>query len=160
MQLLDTAQIRQKIRRLAIEILERNYGESELVLLGINANGSAFAQLLREAIAEQSPVAIRSGSIHISPADPLGGPVSLGLPVGELAGKALIVCDDVANTGRTLFYAMRPLMDVPAKKIEVAVLVDRNHKSFPIQPDYFGLALATTLQENIAVRLSEGAFLE
>ena len=160
MQLLDSAQIHQKIQRLAIEILERNYGEQEITLLGVNDNGSAFATLLGVAIAEQGTVSVRLGSLHLLPSNPLGSPVTASLPVAELSGKTLIVCDDVANTGRTLFYAMRPLMDILAKKIEVAVLVDRNHKSFPIQPDYFGLTLSTTLQENITVRLNEGAFLQ
>ena len=160
MQLLDSEQIGKKIQRLAIEILERNYGESELILLGVNANGLAFAQLLQEAISAQSAPAPRLGNVRLNPSDPLGSTITIDLPAQELTGKCLILCDDVANTGRTLFFAMRPLMDILAKKIEVAVLVDRNHKSFPIQPDYYGLALATTLQENIAVRMGEGAFLE
>jgi pyrimidine operon attenuation protein / uracil phosphoribosyltransferase len=71
--------------------------------------------------------------------------------------KVVILIDDVANTGRTIFYAIRPLLDVLPKKVEVAVLVDRKHKSFPIQPDYVGLSLATTLKENIDVQIRETA---
>ncbi|MEL6989936.1 MAG: phosphoribosyltransferase family protein, partial [Bacteroidota bacterium] len=61
--------------------------------------------------------------------------------------------DDVANTGRTIFYAFKPLFEILPKKIEVAVLVDRKHKSFPIKVDYVGLSLATTIQENIDVQI-------
>ena len=61
----------------------------------------------------------------------------------------------MANTGRTIFYAIKPFLDVLPGKVEVAVLVDRKHKSFPVKVDYMGLSLATTLQENISVNLSE-----
>jgi pyrimidine operon attenuation protein/uracil phosphoribosyltransferase len=74
----------------------------------------------------------------------------------------VIVIDDVADTGRTAYYALRPLLDVLCKKVEIAVLVDRKHKSFPAQPDYVGMSLATTLQQTIDVRLDcadEGVYL-
>ncbi|MBL7781855.1 MAG: phosphoribosyltransferase, partial [Saprospiraceae bacterium] len=69
--------------------------------------------------------------------------------------KSIILVDDVANTGRTIFYAVQPLLAVVPRKVEVAVLVDRKHKSFPIKADYVGLSLATTLLENIDVRIRE-----
>ena len=64
-----------------------------------------------------------------------------------------IIVDDVANTGRTIFYAFKPLLEVLPKKVEVAVLINREHKSFPIKVDYQGLSLATTVQENIEVNI-------
>ena len=67
--------------------------------------------------------------------------------------KVVIIVDDVANTGRTIFFAFKPFLDILTKKVEVAVLVDRKHKSFPIKVDYVGLSLATTLKENIKVQL-------
>ncbi len=67
----------------------------------------------------------------------------------------VILVDDVANTGRTIFYAFTPILRSLPKKIEVAVLVDRKHKMFPIQVNYFGMSLATTLKENIEVTLEE-----
>ena len=70
-------------------------------------------------------------------------------------GKVIIIVDDVANTGRTLFYAMKPIFQIIPKKVEVAVLVDRMHKSFPIKIDYMGLSLATTLKENIEVKIRD-----
>ena len=66
----------------------------------------------------------------------------------------VVIVDDVANTGRTIFYACKPLLETLPKKIEVAVLVDRKHKSFPVKVDYVGLSLATTLKEDIDVQLS------
>jgi pyrimidine operon attenuation protein/uracil phosphoribosyltransferase len=65
------------------------------------------------------------------------------------------VVDDVANTGRTVFYACKPILETLPKKLETVVLVDRMHKSFPIKVDYVGISLATTLMENIDVRISD-----
>jgi pyrimidine operon attenuation protein/uracil phosphoribosyltransferase len=75
------------------------------------------------------------------------------MPIKEVKNKVIILIDDVANTGRTIFYATKPLMEVMPKKIEVAVLVDRKHKSFPIRVDYVGLSLATTVKEHIDVQI-------
>jgi len=86
-------------------------------------------------------------------ANPISEEITLDIDISELKNKCLILVDDVANTGRTLFYACKPLMEIVPKKLEVAVLVDRKHKSFPIEVDYVGLSLATTAQENIDVNL-------
>ncbi len=79
---------------------------------------------------------------------------SIQMPAKDLKRKAIIIVDDVANTGRTLFYAFKPLMAILPKKIEIAVLIDRKHKSFPVKVDYVGMSLATTVQENIKVDIS------
>ena len=158
MQILSEQQIKQKIKRLAIQILEHHCEEKEIILAGINNNGANFAQLLYnaiEAIDIPKPILIQT-NIRLSPANPLERQVTIELPFDRLENKVIIVVDDVANTGRTLFYAMKPILNhVIPKKLEVAVLVDRKHKSFPIQVDYVGLTLATTLSENIDVRLKD-----
>lgn len=153
MKILTSSQISQKINRLAIEILENNYTETEIVLAGINKNGLGFAKLIKRAIAKISDVQITLANITINPAKPTTEDVTINLPNSNLAGKVVIIVDDVANTGRTIFFAFKPFLDIITKKIEVAVLVDRKHKSFPIMVDYVGLSLATTLKENISVNL-------
>lgn len=157
MQILADRQIRQKIRRIAIEILERNYGESEMILAGLNNNGLGFAQLL---LAELLPIApadmdITLTRIRLNPANPLEFDPYIEMPAEALRDKAIVLVDDVANTGRTIFYAVQPLLKVLPKRVEVAVLVDRKHKSFPIQADYVGLSLATTLLNDIEVRIRD-----
>jgi pyrimidine operon attenuation protein/uracil phosphoribosyltransferase len=77
----------------------------------------------------------------------------LDIPSSSVAGKTVLLIDDVANSGRTLFYACLPVMEVLPKKLETAVLVNRTHKSFPIRVDYVGMELATTLKEDIKVHL-------
>lgn len=153
MKILGQEQIQQKIKRLAIEILENNYEEKELILGGINKTGLGFARMLQDELARITGIPIRLTRIRINPAAPLSEEVQIELPPTELEGRAIIVIDDVANTGRTLFYAMKPLLAVLPKKVEVAVLVDRTHKSFPVKVDYFGLSLATTLMDNIDVQI-------
>ncbi len=158
MKLLTHRQIVQKIERLAIEILERNTEESELVMLGVNNRGMRLAELLHEQITTLSSSPIHLTSIRLSPANPLATEIVVGKPVAALADRPLLIVDDVANTGRTLHYATKPLLEILPKKIEIAVMVDRKHKSFPIRPDYVGLELATTLMENIDVQFEPGDF--
>jgi len=153
MKILDARKISQKVNRLAIEILENNYNESGIILAGINNNGNRFADLLEAAIAKKNKIQITRATIGLSPADPLSSPSSISLSPTEIKNKVVIIVDDVANTGRTIFYAFEPLMRALPKSVEVAVLVDRKHKSFPIKVDYVGLSLATTLNENIQVNL-------
>ncbi len=154
MKLLDQLQINQKVKRLAIEILENNYTENEINLVGINNNGYEFAKLLKSALRKKnSEVTINLGRIKLNPANPSGNEIISSIPVHDFNGKVVIIVDDVANTGRTLFYAFKPFMEVLPSKIEVAVLVDRTHKTFPVKVDYMGISLATTLQDNIAVRI-------
>ncbi len=153
MKLLDNREINQKIQRLAYQILEHNYREKEIILAGINNNGVHFAQLLFERLQELSSVNIVMTTIQLNPASPLATEVVIGLPAKAVKNKVVIIVDDVANTGRTIFYAFKPLMEMLPKKVEVAVLVDRKHKSFPILVDYVGLSLATTVQEHIDVKI-------
>lgn len=156
MKILTDRQIREKIKRIAIEILEHNYGEPEIILAGLNNSGLRFAQLLAEQILPLLPpdMNVTLTRIRLNPAKPLEYAPYIEMPTEQLQHKVIIIADDVANTGRTIFYAMQPLLPVLPKKVEVAVLVDRTHKLFPIKADYVGLSLATTLLDDIQVTLS------
>lgn len=157
MQILTDQQIRQKIRRIAIEILERNFSEPEIILAGLNNNGTGFARLLMDELMPRAPQHIKVSltRIRLNPANPVEYEPVIEMPAESLRGKTVILVDDVANTGRTFFYAVQPLLRVIPKKVEVAVLVDRKHKSFPIKADYVGLSLATTLLEDIDVQIRD-----
>ncbi len=156
MQILNAAQIQQKIKRLAIEILEENFEEEEVILAGINNNGMRFARLLHQRLDAIADLRFRLTNIRLNPADPLKDPIRFELPAEAISGRTVIIIDDVANTGRTLFYACAPLMSILPKKVEMAVLVDRTHKAFPVRVDYMGISLATTMRDNITVDLTEG----
>ncbi len=153
MKILDSKQIQQKINRIAIQILERNFAEKEIILAGINNNGMGFAKLLAKNLKTRSDITITLSQIKLNPAKPTSENIVINLDEKELNKKVIIIVDDVANTGRTIFYAFKPFLEILPKKVEVAVLVDRKHKSFPVKPDYVGISLATTAKENIDVSI-------
>ncbi len=153
MKILNDKQIRQKIKRLTIQILENNFDQPEIILAGINNNGLEMASLLMHELVSRTVIPITLTRIKLSPASPADNPIFIEMPIEQLKGKVIILVDDVANTGRTIFYAIKPLLEIVPEKVEVAVLVDRKHKSFPIQSDYVGISLATTLKEHIDVQL-------
>lgn len=153
--LLDHRQINAKVTRLAMEVLERNAHESELYLIGINRRGMELARRLGKELRQLSSAPLHLWNLTISPADPLGSGPTLDHDVRELDGKPVLLIDDVANTGRTLFYALGALQDVLPSKIEVGVLVDRRHKNWPIYVTYSGMVLSTTLGDNILVEFGE-----
>lgn len=155
MQLLTHQQIASKITRLALEILERNTDEGELYILGINQRGYQLAERLMEELRTVSNAPLHLWQLQIDPRSPLDPKPSLDRATVDLAGKPVLLVDDVANTGRTLFYALGVLQDVLPAKIEVAVLVDRRHKSWPVYVTYSGMVLSTTLGDNILVDFAE-----
>jgi pyrimidine operon attenuation protein/uracil phosphoribosyltransferase len=153
MRVLDEQAIKQKITRMAFQIAENNYQYNEIILAGINNNGYSFAKLLEKSIKKIIDKKVVTKRIRLNPANPLSAPIEFETKPEDIRSKVVIIVDDVANTGRTIFYAFKPLMiDLP-HKIEVAVLVDRKHKLFPVHVDYVGLSLATTMRENISVKI-------
>jgi len=148
---------------MAYEILENNSGEDRLILAGIRESGSVIARNIQRLLGEiaGNRLATRLITISLDKKDP--GPVTLSETV-SFDGEVIVVIDDVANSGRTMLYAMKPFLEAHPRKIECLVLVERTHKAFPIQPDYTGLSLSTTLQEHIYVEVEgdvvRGAWLE
>ena len=153
MKILGNRQIEQIIDRLAYQILENNHDEKQVIFLGINNNGFRFAQFLSDKYDTISDQGTIIGRITLDAAKPISDDILIKSDIKSFNKKTIIIVDDVANTGRTIFYGTRPLMEFLPKKVEVAVLVDRKHKTFPIKVDYVGLSLATTLKENIRVDL-------
>jgi len=152
-EIINARKVDQKIKRIAIEICERHYEDDHVILAGINQNGYHFAQLLQQAITAFDGPDTTLTRISLSPAQPTAQEITIDLSDESIENQSIIVVDDVANTGRTLFYACKALMRVVPKQVEVAALVDRTHKNWPIQVDYTGLSLATTIQDHIVVHL-------
>lgn len=146
--ILDQQRIHWKLQRMAYQIWEYNSHETEIILLGISGSGLAVAQSLAKRLGEISDLKTQVLSITINKKKPLAEAIEIN---ADLNGKSIVLIDDVANSGKTLLYAMRPVLSFEPKKILIAVLVDRKHKSFPISPDIVGHSVATTLQESIEV---------
>ena len=149
---LDETVIRRKIKRMALEVAEQNNGEKELIIAGINGNGEVLAKQLIRELAGLAGISTQYVSIRLNKKDPLDSRVDQSI---DIAGKVVIVVDDVANTGKTMMYALKPFLLQYPKKIQTLVLVERSHKLFPVQTDYVGLSIATTLQEHIFVEVNK-----
>lgn len=159
--ILDQAIIEKKLRRMALEILENNSQEKEIILVGIRESGSVLASIIQKMIGEISD--IRTDLIDLSMDKRNPGTVELSEEM-DFNSKVVILIDDVANSGKTLLYALKPFLSSHPKKIQTLVLVQRSHNSFPVHPDYTGLTIATTLQEHIFVEVNGdkviGAYME
>lgn len=149
--------IKQRLKRMAYEIAEDCYNEDEVYLIGIRNKGYYLAEVLKEELKKILKAKIKLEWVKVHKPDPLKEEIESSLKPADLSNKVLIFVDDVANTGRTGFYAMKPFMDALPKKIRFAVLVDRKHKQFPICSDFVGLSLSTTMQENIEVEFNKEA---
>jgi pyrimidine operon attenuation protein / uracil phosphoribosyltransferase len=158
--ILDNVAIGNKLLRMAYEIVENNFEEKEIVLAGITDRGIVIATALQQQIEKISKIKIQNRIIKIDKSNPVDCSLD---DASHLDHKSIIIVDDVANSGRTLLYALNPFLNIIAKKIQIAVLVDRQHKNYPIAPDYTGLSISTTLQEHISVEVKGsqilGAFL-
>ena len=152
---LEDRQVRQKIRRMAYEIFENNFSEKTIVLAGIDGQGYALAQLLEKELLAISPLEVVITRVMLNKQSPQLSEVTLDISTEDLKKKAIVLVDDVLNTGRTLAFAMKPFLSIEVKKIEVAVLVNRSHPLFPVQPNYTGYALSTTLTEHVEVVLGK-----
>lgn len=153
--ILDDKQIAQRIRRIAYEIFESNVNEEEVILAGIIGNGYQLAQMISEQLESISPLKIVLCEVHIDKKHPREQ-ITTSIPVATYQNKSLVLIDDVLHTGTTLIYGVKHFLDVPLTQFKTAVLVDRNHKRYPIKADYKGISLSTSLNENVAVEFAEG----
>jgi pyrimidine operon attenuation protein/uracil phosphoribosyltransferase len=157
-----TAEIAEKkLRRMAYEIVENNFEEKHLILAGIRESGSVIARNIQHLLVEVANVNTQLLTITLDKKAPREVEVSEKI---DFNNKVIILIDDVANSGKTLSFALKPFLEFQPKKIQTLVLVERSHKVFPVQPDYVGLTLATTLQEHIYVEVDGekvmGAYLQ
>jgi len=153
--ILTPQQIQQKIDRIAYQILEDNYDEEEIVMAGILPQGSNLAVRLKRILDEIAPFKSTLLNIELDKqSSSLNARIDSDIHA-ICSNKAVVLVDDVLNSGRTLAYGFGVFLDVPLKKLRTVVLVDRNHKSFPVTTDFAGIALSTVLKEHVDVVLSE-----
>jgi pyrimidine operon attenuation protein/uracil phosphoribosyltransferase len=153
--ILDADQVHQKIRRIAYEIYENNFREKGIILAGIEGQGFALAKILAKEVESISPLTTVVVKVSLDKLALLQSEVTIDLDSKELKKKCIVLIDDVLNTGRTLVYGLKPFLNIEVKKIEIAVLVNRSHTTFPLTPTYTGYQLSTTLNEHVEVVLGK-----
>ena len=156
--ILDSHKCLQKMKRMALQILEDHYSEKKIVLIGIEERGYELAHRLQDILLELGDKSFELIRLSIDKKLSEQSVAKLDTDVNELTGESIIIVDDVANTGRVLTYALKPFLNIRPKQLRTLALVDRKHKIFPVSVDYVGLSLSTTMKEHIEVSVQDGAF--
>jgi pyrimidine operon attenuation protein / uracil phosphoribosyltransferase len=152
--ILSNQEIEHKIKRIAYQIYETFVDEEEIVIAGIASNGFIFAKKIAAALNTISTLKVSLCEVQINKQN-LESSVKTSLTKEEYTNKGLVLVDDVLNSGTTLIYAVRHFLDVPLKKFKTAILVDRNHKKYPVKADFKGISLSTSSLEHVEVVFDE-----
>lgn len=148
--ILTQQEIEHKTRRIAYQIYETFSDEKEVVIAGIATNGYIFAQKIAAQLEKISDLKVTLCEVKVNKQQPLE-PVITSLAAADYSNKCLVLVDDVLNSGTTLIYGIKHFLEVPLKKFKTAVLVNRNHKQYPVKADYKGLSLSTSSKEHVTV---------
>lgn len=144
----------QKLHRMALELAEELNGDTEpVIIIGIRNSGTVIAEKIAALLQNYVANPIKVISVTMDKKYPVAVTLSEHIDFNNLH---VIIADDVTNSGKALLYALKPLLDFHPKSIQILVLVERMHKLFPVNPDYVGLSVATTLQEHIQVEVENG----
>ena len=152
--ILDYQSIKKKIRRISLQILESNIDQDEIIIAGIDLNGFIIAKKISQEISKISEINIKLCKVKIDKKNPLND-ISTSLNFEEYQNKYIVVIDDVLNSGATLMYSVKYFLNTKIKSLKTAVLVDRNHKKYPIKADFKGLSLSTSIQSKVEVVIDE-----
>ncbi|MBK77745.1 MAG: phosphoribosyltransferase [Flavobacteriaceae bacterium] len=149
----DIANIEMYLKRIAYQIYEDNHEEdNSLIIVGVEKNGKILADKIFEILKNISSFDLTLMSIQINKKNPTNN-ISSSIDENKCLNKNIIIVDDVLNTGKTLIYAVDFFLKIPVKKIQTAVIINRNHKKFPIKADFKGISLSTSIKEHIDVVL-------
>jgi pyrimidine operon attenuation protein/uracil phosphoribosyltransferase len=152
--ILNNQEIKHKITRIAYQIYETFVDEEEIVIAGIASNGFVFAKKITAELEKISILKVVLCEVYINKQN-VNAPITTSLSVDQYENKGLVLVDDVLNSGTTLIYGVKHFLEVPLKKLKTAVLIDRNHKKYPVKADFKGISLSTSLQEHVQVVFEE-----
>ena len=159
--ILNKEQIKEKIKRISYEVYEENFDDKSILICGIEKNGSIIAKRIIKELESICDIKIEFMSINLNKKKPLNT-VEIKSSKNNIKNKSIILIDDVSNTGKTLIYVIKELIKFEPKKINTAVLVNRDHTLFPIKINFVGLSLSTSIKSHIEVKLDDkdvGAYL-
>lgn len=152
--ILNHQEIEHRIKRIAYQIYESNANETELIIAGIESNGYLLARRLKKELDSISNIESTLCKVQVNKSNPIDS-VSTSLDPKSYRNKAIVLVDDVLNSGSTLIYGIKHFLEVPLKRFKTAVLVNRNHKKYPVKADFKGISLSTSLNEHVHVNLSK-----
>ena len=145
---------------MALQVAEKNFDKKSLLLIGIKENGIFIADAIGKYLKEYFTGSIEVISLELNKKMP--GEIKLSSPL-DFNEKNILLIDDVANSGRTMLYAIKPLLAQYPAQLETLVLVERTHKLFPVAINYNGMSVSSTLQQNIVVQVKnaeiQGAYI-
>ncbi len=159
--ILNKEEIQDKIKRISYEIYEENFESKSLIICGIEKNGSEIARKVIKELKSICNIKIEFISVSLNKNNPLNS-IKIESSKSKIKDKPIILIDDVSNTGKTLIHVIKELIEFEPKKINTAVLVNRDHSLFPIKINFIGLSLSTSINNHIEVVLNEndiGAYL-
>jgi pyrimidine operon attenuation protein/uracil phosphoribosyltransferase len=148
--ILTEKEISNKIRRIAYQIYENNINEKEVILAGIDKNGYTLTKKIKNVLTSISDINFTLCKVSIDKKEPQSI-IKTSLTEDAYKNKSIVLIDDVLNSGTTLIYGVKHFLNVPLKQFKTAVLVNRNHKKYPIKADFKGLSLSTSLHEHVTV---------
>lgn len=148
--ILNHIEIEHKIKRIAYQIYETFSEEDEVIIAGIANNGYVLAKKLAVILKTISDIKIILCEVKIDKQNPFKE-ITTSIPKEIYTNKSIVLVDDVLHSGTTLIYGVKHFLETPVKKIKTAVLVDRNHKKFPVKADFKGISLSTSIKEHVHV---------
>jgi pyrimidine operon attenuation protein/uracil phosphoribosyltransferase len=148
--ILNTNQIKKIVKRIAYQIHENNLEYPEIILIGVHKNGYTLAEKINKELKQISKSNIKLVSIKINKKNPLEE-IKLDCKKEYLKNKVIVLVDDVLHTGKTLIYCVKHLLEITPKNFNTVVLIDRNHKKFPIKVDFKGISLSTFISDHVEV---------
>lgn len=149
--ILSHREIQYKIERIAYQIYEANVDEQEIILAGIEGGGLQFARKIGKQLERITEAEIQLCKVSMDKKDPLSSGVKTSVKEEAYADKSVVLVDDVLNSGTTLIYGVHHFLRTPLKQLKTAVLVNRNHKKYPVKADFKGISLSTSLKEHVTV---------
>jgi pyrimidine operon attenuation protein / uracil phosphoribosyltransferase len=152
--ILTHQEIEHKIKRIAYQIYETFVEEESIILAGIASNGYILAEKLAVTLHSISTIKVILCEVKIDKTN-LNSAIHTSISSAIYQNKGIVLVDDVLNSGSTLMYGVKHFLEVPLKKFKTAVLVDRNHKKYPIKVDFKGISLSTSSHEHVSVVFEE-----
>ncbi len=152
--ILTHTEIDHKIKRIAFQIYETFVEEESIVIAGIASNGYVFAEKIARVLQTIAPLEVILCEVKMNKQNP-NSEISTSISKEVYQNKGIVLVDDVLNSGSTLMYGVKHFLEVPIKKFKTAVLVDRNHKKYPIKVDFKGISLSTSSLEHVTVVFDE-----